>query len=110
MRIFEKLNEYKTKMNSLLLHGNTKTCSRVGFEILERERVTSLLISQRSDRQFSTEQEAKRKMHDTKMKENKKRKIFVQEIRRKIFRRIVLGDCPTIHVGGAHELFRRVIQ
>ena len=22
----------------------------------------------------------------------------------------MLGDCPTIHVGGAHELFRRVIQ
>ena len=21
-----------------------------------------------------------------------------------------MGDCPTIHVGGAHELFRRVIQ
>ena len=22
----------------------------------------------------------------------------------------MLGDCPTIHIGGAHELFRRVIQ
>ena len=22
----------------------------------------------------------------------------------------MLGDCPTIHVGGAHELFRRIIQ
>ena len=22
----------------------------------------------------------------------------------------MLGDCPTIHVGGAHESFRRVIQ
>ena len=22
----------------------------------------------------------------------------------------MLGDCPPIHVGGAHELFRRVIQ
>ena len=22
----------------------------------------------------------------------------------------MLGDCPTLHVGGAHELFRRVIQ
>ena len=22
----------------------------------------------------------------------------------------MLGDCPTIHVGGGHELFRRVIQ
>ena len=22
----------------------------------------------------------------------------------------MLGDCPTIHVGGAHEFFRRVIQ
>ena len=22
----------------------------------------------------------------------------------------MLKDCPTIHVGGAHELFRRVIQ
>ena len=22
----------------------------------------------------------------------------------------MLGDCTTIHVGGAHELFRRVIQ
>ena len=22
----------------------------------------------------------------------------------------MLGDCPTIHVGGAYELFRRVIQ
>ena len=22
----------------------------------------------------------------------------------------MLGDCPTIHVGGAHELFRRFIQ
>ena len=22
----------------------------------------------------------------------------------------MLGDCPIIHVGGAHELFRRVIQ
>ena len=42
MGIFEKLNEYKTKMNSLLLRGNTKTCSMVGFEYLERERVTSL--------------------------------------------------------------------
>ena len=21
-----------------------------------------------------------------------------------------MGDCPTIHVGGAHEFFRRVIQ
>ena len=21
-----------------------------------------------------------------------------------------MGDCPTIHVGGAHELFLRVIQ
>ena len=31
-------------------------------------------------------------------------------ISRKIFRRIGLGDCPTIHVGGAHELFRRVLQ
>ena len=41
-------------------------------------------------------------MHD--MKENKK------EFQWKIFRRIGLGDCSTIHVGGAHELFRRVIQ
>ena len=22
----------------------------------------------------------------------------------------MLGDCPTIHVGGAYELFRRIIQ
>ena len=22
----------------------------------------------------------------------------------------MLGDCPTIHIGGAHELFLRVIQ
>ena len=22
----------------------------------------------------------------------------------------MLGDCPTFHVGGAHELFRRIIQ
>ena len=22
----------------------------------------------------------------------------------------MLGDCPTVHIGGAHELFRRVIQ
>ena len=22
----------------------------------------------------------------------------------------MLGDCPTIHVGGAHELFRRIIH
>ena len=22
----------------------------------------------------------------------------------------MLGDCPTIHIGGANELFRRVIQ
>ena len=22
----------------------------------------------------------------------------------------MLGDCPTIHVGGAHELFLKVIQ
>ena len=22
----------------------------------------------------------------------------------------MLGDCPTIHVGGDHELFQRVIQ
>ena len=22
----------------------------------------------------------------------------------------MLGDCPTIHVGGAHELFQRIIQ
>ena len=43
------------------------------------------------------------------MKENKKENI-VKGIRRKIFRRIVLGDFPTIHVGGPHELFRRVIQ
>ena len=26
------------------------------------------------------------------------------------FRRTGLGDCPTIHVGGEHELFRKVIQ
>ena len=29
---------------------------------------------------------------------------------RKIFPRIMLGDCPTIDVGGAHKLFRTVIQ
>ena len=44
------------------------------------------------------------------MKENKKMEMFVKEFRRTIFRRIVLGDCPTIHVGGAHELFQKVIQ
>ena len=43
------------------------------------------------------------------MKENKKENI-VKGISTEDFRRIVLGDCPTIHVGGAHELFRRVIQ
>ena len=31
----------------------------MGFEVLERERATSLYISRRSDRRFSTEQEAK---------------------------------------------------
>ena len=36
-----------------------KTCSRCGFEFLERERVTSLLISRRSDRRFLSKQEAK---------------------------------------------------
>ena len=33
--------------------------SEVGFEVLERERATSLYISRRSDRRFSTKQEAK---------------------------------------------------
>ena len=33
--------------------------SEVGFEVLERERATSLYISRHSDRRFSTEQEAK---------------------------------------------------
>ena len=37
-------------------------------------------------------------------------KMFVKGISTKDFPEIVLGDCPTIHVGGAHELFRRVIQ
>ena len=37
-------------------------------------------------------------------------KMFVKGISKEDFWRIVLGDCPTIHVGGAHELFRRVIQ
>ena len=47
-------------MNSLLLHQfEDKTCSELGFKILERERVTSLQISRRSDRRFSTEQESK---------------------------------------------------
>ena len=36
--------------------------------------------------------------------------MFVKGISTEDFQRIVLGDCPTIHVGGAHELFRRVIQ
>ena len=33
--------------------------SEVGFEVLERKRATSLQIFRRSDRRFSTEQEAK---------------------------------------------------
>ena len=44
------------------------------------------------------------------MKENKNENVCERKFRRKIFRRIVLGYCPTIHIGGAHELFRRVIQ
>ena len=36
--------------------------------------------------------------------------MFVKEISTEDFLEIVLGDCPTIHVGGAHKLFRRVIQ
>ena len=39
--------------------GKSKTCSEGRIQILERERVTSLKISWRSNRQFSTEQEAK---------------------------------------------------
>ena len=35
---------------------------------------------------------------------------FPIEFYRKIVRRIVLGNRPIIHVGEAHELFRRVIQ
>ena len=44
------------------------------------------------------------------MKEKKNGKWLRKEFQEKIFWRIVLGDYPTIHVGGAHELFRRVIQ
>ena len=44
------------------------------------------------------------------MKENKKRKMVVKGISMEDFPEIGLGDCPTIHVGGAQELFRRVIQ
>ena len=44
------------------------------------------------------------------MKENDKRKWLWKEFQWKIFWRIGLGDCLTIHVRGAHELFRRVIQ
>ena len=39
---FEKFNRIRQR-NSLLLHQfEDKTCSELGFEILERERVTSL--------------------------------------------------------------------
>ena len=44
------------------------------------------------------------------MKENKNENVCERKFRWKIFRRIVLGDCPTIRVRGAHELFRRVNQ
>ena len=44
------------------------------------------------------------------MKENKNENVCERKFRRKIFWRIVLGDCPTIHVEGAYELFRRVNQ
>ena len=37
-------------------------------------------------------------------------KIIKIEFYRKVVRRIVLGNCPTIHVGEAHILFRRVTQ
>ena len=47
-------------------------------------------------------------MHD--MKENKNKNFCERNFEKKIFQRIVLGDCPTIHVGGAHELFWRVIK
>ena len=40
------------------------------------------------------------------MKENKKENIM-KGISTKDF---PVGDSPTIHVGGAHELFQRVIQ
>ena len=37
-------------------------------------------------------------MHDTKM--NEKVKMAVKEISRKIFRRIALESCPTVHLEG----------
>ena len=37
-------------------------------------------------------------------------KIFQWNFYRKVVRRIVLGNRQTIHVGEAHELFRRVTQ
>ena len=37
-------------------------------------------------------------------------KIIKIEFYQKVVRRIVLGNCPTIHVGEAYELFRRVTQ
>ena len=46
-------------MNSFLLHWKNKSTVGVKFQILEREGVPSLYISSRSDRWFSTEQEAK---------------------------------------------------
>ena len=37
-------------------------------------------------------------------------KMVVKGISVEDFWRIGLGDCPTIHIEGAHELFQRVIQ
>ena len=44
------------------------------------------------------------------MKENKNENVCERNFDGRFFLRIVLGDCPTIHVGGAHELFQRIIQ
>ena len=64
MGIMEKINENKTKeKNSFLLHGKHKKgavrCRRLGFQILDRESVTSLLIFRRSDCRFTSGQEVK---------------------------------------------------
>ena len=40
---------------------------------------------------------------------NENLRVVKRKFYRKVFRRIVLGNRLTIHVGEAHELFRRVI-
>ena len=41
---------------------------------------------------------------------NENLRVVKRKFYQKVVRRIVLGNHPTIHVGEAHELFRRVVQ